>query len=113
MGINIFIVVSGDTSWQDCYSFLKKVDAAGLMPIVQIVANEFQGGVGEKSVKDLLEDLGLKSIIVGRISDQGDSAAQEWQDFMINGITWDEIEALPLLRKRRVLNYLDTIFDQI
>ncbi len=113
LGINIYVIVAGDTSWQDCYSFIKKIDLAGLMPIVQIVANEFQGGVGDKSLHSLLKDHRFKSIVVSRISDQGDSASQEWQDFMIHGITWDEIDALPLMRRRRVNNYLDTIFEQL
>lgn len=112
MGISIYVVTAGDTTWQDCFSFIKKIEAAGLLPLVKIVANEFQGGVGEKSVTELLQDLGLKPLTVPRIGDQGDAASQEWQDFMINGITLEDINELPLMRRRRVNNYLTTIFDQ-
>jgi len=113
MGISIFVVASGDTTWQDCFAYIKKIEAAGLMPIVRIVANEVQGGVGDKTVSQLLQDLGLNPITLPRLGDQGDTASQEWQDFLINGLTFDEIRGLPLMRRRRVTNYLESIFEQI
>jgi len=74
------------------------------------VANEFLGEINGLSVKEYFDaDIQIRTLT----NDPTSAAELEWSNLMNNGFVMQDIEQLPLFRRRRILNYLKDIFNQI
>lgn len=111
LGISFYLVIAGGGSIKECVEYvdtLKKLK--GMKELTTIVANEYLGGVNGKSVKEFT----AANIQITSLQDDRNSEAQkEWDNLMNEGITYDDITSLPIMRKRRIINYLDKVFETI
>lgn len=111
LGITFYLVVAGGGSIKECVEYvdsLKKIK--GMKDLTSIVANEYLGGVNGQSVKEF----SAATIQITSLQDDRNSEAQkEWDNLMNSGITYDDIGSLPIMRKRRITNYLDKVFETI
>lgn len=111
IGVSIFLIVAGGGSIKESVEFaieLEKIN--GINDFVTIVANEYLGGVNGKSVQAYTKaDIQITSLH----EDPNSEAQKEWNELMNTGIVYSEILSMTVIRKRRVLAYLDSIFTQI
>ena len=111
LGVTIFLVVAGGGSIKESIEFvleLKKIP--GIEKIVRVIANEYHGGVNGKSVQSYTNaDIQINSLH----KDINSEAQREWNDLMNSGVVYSDIMAMTLIRKRRIVSYLDSIFTQI
>ena len=111
MGIEIYLVIAGGGSAKECMDFFEQANKIdGMGAITSLVANEFFGGVNGRTVKDYTNS----KIQINKLHEDSNSDAQnEWDKLMTNGVVYADILAMNVIRKRRIVNYLDNIFDQI
>jgi len=111
MNIRLMLVVAGGGSARECYDFFEEAkNIPGLKDITYVVANEFLGEINGLSVKEYFDaDIQIRTLT----NDPTSAAELEWSNLMNNGFVMQDIEQLPLFRKRRILNYLKDIFNQI
>ncbi len=111
MGIQILLVMAGGGSAKECVEFFQLANQIdGMGEITHIVANEYQGGIKDKSVQEYTN----AKIQITRLHDDTNSEAQkEWDRLMAEGVVYSDIMALNVIRRRRILNYLENIFNQI
>jgi hypothetical protein len=111
IGIRLFLVIAGGGSIKESIDFaldLRKVNGIG--HLITIVANEYHGGVNGQSVKDYTKaDIQITSLH----DDVNSEAQQEWNNLLNTGAVFSDIQAMSIIRKKRVLSYLDSIFNQI
>jgi hypothetical protein len=111
IGVNIFLLVAGGGSIKESVEFaleLKKIN--GIEEMVTVVANEYLGGVSGKNVQSYTS----AEIQINSLHEDPNSEAQkEWNDLMNSGVVYSDILSMTVIRKRRVLAYLDSIFTQI
>lgn len=111
MDIQLLLVVAGGGSAKECVEFFNLANKIpGIGEITHLIANEFQGGINGKSVKEYTNS----KVQIGKLHDDPNSEAQrEWDKLMIDGVVYSDILKLSALRRRRIVNYLDDIFNQI
>lgn len=111
LGITFYLVVAGGGSIKECFEYVETlVKVKGMKELTVIVANEYLGGVNGKSVKEFsLADIQITSLQ----DDRNSEAQKEWDNLMNNGITYEDITLLPIMRRRRIINYLDKVFETI
>ncbi|MCZ8022471.1 MAG: hypothetical protein O9294_11955 [Cytophagales bacterium] len=111
MNIRLFVVFVGGGSAKECVEFfelLKKIPR--IEEITHIIANEFHGGIKGMSVKDYTQ----AKVQIGTLHEDSNSEAQkEWNQLMTDGIVYNDILNISLIRRRRIVNYLDKIFNQL
>lgn len=109
--INFFLVVAGGGSIKESIEFaleLKKIK--GIEKLVTVVANEYLGGVNGKSVSEYSK----ADIQITALHDDVNSEAQkEWNDLMNAGVVYADIQSMTVIRRKRIVSYLDSIFSQI
>lgn len=111
MNIRLLLVFAGGGSAKECVEFFDLANKIpGIGEITHIIANEKQGGIKGRSVKDYTE----AKVQIGNLHDDPNSEAQkEWDQLMIDGVVYSDILSINLVRRRRITNYLDNIFNQI
>ncbi len=111
MDIQMLLIVAGGGSAKECVEFFEQANKIpGISSITHLVANEFQGGVKGKTVKEFTN----AKIQIGKLHEDANSEAQkEWDKLMIDGVVYSDILNISMIRRRRVTNYLDNIFNQI
>lgn len=111
IGISIFLIVAGGGSIKESVEFaleLQKIKE--INGFVTVVANEYLGGVNGKSVQSYTNaDIQITSLH----DDPNSEAQKEWNELMNTGVVYSDILSMTVIRKRRVLAYLDSIFTQI
>ncbi len=111
IGVKLFLVFAGGGSIKESLDFaldLKKIDGIGTL--VKVVANEYLGGVNGQSVKDYCNS---EIQLISLHEDINSEAQQEWNNLLNSGIVFSEIQSMSVIRKKRILSYLDSIFNQI
>jgi hypothetical protein len=110
LNIRLLLVIAGGGSTKECVEFFEHANSIpGIGAITHLIANEYHGGVGNKSVKEFTNS----KVQIGRLhNDPGSEAQREWEQLMINGVVYSDILKLNVSRRRRVINYLDNIFNQ-
>jgi hypothetical protein len=111
IGVNLFLVVAGGGSIKESIEFaleLKKIK--GVEKLVTVVANEYLGGVNGNSVREYSKaDVQITSLH----EDTNSEAQKEWNDLMNSGVVYSDIQSMTVIRKKRIVSYLDSIFNQI
>jgi CobQ/CobB/MinD/ParA nucleotide binding domain len=111
IGVNLFLVVAGGGSIKESIEFaleLKKIK--GIEKLVTVVANEYLGGVNGNSVSEYSK----ADIQINSLHDDTNSEAQkEWNDLMNSGVVYADIQSMTLIRRKRIVSYLDSIFAQV
>jgi hypothetical protein len=111
IGVNFFLLMAGGGSIKESVEValeLKKIP--GIEEIVTVVANEFQGGVNGKSVKEYTD----ADVQITNLHEDANSEAQkEWNNLMNSGVVYSDVLSMTVIRRRRVLSYLDSIFAQV
>jgi hypothetical protein len=111
LNVRLLLVIAGGGSTKECVEFFEFANSIpGIGAITHLIANEYHGGVGNKSVKEFTNS----KVQIGRLHNDPNSEAQrEWEQLMINGVVYADILKLNISRRRRIINYLDNIFNQI
>jgi hypothetical protein len=111
LNVRLLLVIAGGGSTKECVEFFEFANSIpGIGAITHLIANEYHGGVGAKSVKEFTNS----KVQIGRLhNDPGSEAQREWEQLMINGVVYADILKLNISRRRRIINYLDNIFSQI
>lgn len=111
MNIQLLLVVLGGGSAKECVEYFGQANKIpGIGSITHLIANEFQGGVNGKSVKEFTDS----KVQIGKLHDDVNSEAQkEWDKLMIDGVVYSDFLNITVIRRRRIVNYLDNIFNQI
>jgi hypothetical protein len=110
LNVKIFLVMNGG-SIKECVDYameLKKIE--GVNDLVTVVANEYEQGVNGKTTQAYTN---AEIQITLLHQDRNSEAQKEWNDLMTAGVVYSDILAMTLIRKRRILAYLDSIFTQI
>lgn len=111
LGIEFYLVLAGGGSIKESIEYaqeMKKIK--GIDKLVRVVANEYHGGVNGKSVKEYANaDIQITSLH----DDPNSEGQREWNELMNTGVVYSDIEAMTLIRKRRIISYLDSIFSQL
>lgn len=111
LGIQFYLVLAGGGSIKESVEYaqeMKKIK--GIEKIVRVVANEYHGGVNGKSVKEYANgDIQITSLH----EDANSEGQREWNEAMNTGVVYSDIEAMTLIRKKRIVSYLDSIFSQL
>lgn len=111
LNIKIIIVMAGGGSAKECIEFYNDAsNIPGIADITYVVANEFLGPINGKSVK---ETCNAHIQIPHAIMDSTGEAQTRWVEMMAKGVTYSDIDKLFIIRKNRINNYLNTIFNQI
>ncbi len=111
-GVLLLIVLTGGISGKECFDYAKKVMAIeGIEKIVRLVANEYHGDISGQSVSEYYK----ADITIGALknNDNNSDSQKEWNKLLKDGCTYEDLEGLTIVRKRRIKKYLDNIFDQI
>lgn len=110
LDIQLYVLIAGGGSIKESIDFfLKLKKLKGIEKIVTIVANEKEGGVNGKSVAEYTK----ADVQIPLFHEDSNSAAYlEWKEMMNNGMVYSDIEKLPLIRRKRITSYLDSIFQQ-
>jgi hypothetical protein len=111
LGIKIFLIISGGGSIKESVDFaLKLKEIGGVEELTTVVANEYLGDVNGKSVKEYTNaDIQITSLH----DDPNSEAQRQWNDLMNSGVVYSDILSMTIVRRRRLLAYLDSIFSQI
>lgn len=111
IGVKLFLVIAGGGSIKESIDFaldLRKIEHIGTL--VKIVANEYLGGVSGQTVKEYTKaDIQITSLH----EDTNSEAQQEWNELLNSGIVYSDIQSMSMIRRKRILSYLDSIFNQI
>lgn len=108
--IQLYVIIAGGGMIKESIDFfLKLKKIKGIEKIVTIVANEKEGGVNGKSVAEYTK----ADVQIPLFHEDSNSAAYlEWKEMMNNGMVYSDIQKLPLIRRKRITSYLDSIFLQ-
>lgn len=108
--IQLYVIIAGGGMIKESIDFfLKLKKLKGIEKIVTIVANEKEGGVNGKSVAEYTK----ADVQIPLFHEDSNSAAYlEWKEMMNNGMVYSDIQKLPLIRRKRITSYLDSIFLQ-
>lgn len=111
-GVLLLIVLTGGISAKECFDFAKKVMAIeGIEKIVRLVANEYHGDISGQSVSEYYTaDLTIGAL---KNNDNNSDSQREWNKLLKDGFTYEDLEELTIVRKRRIKKYLENIFNQI
>lgn len=110
LDIHILLIMSGGAVRESVQFALALKEIKGLDKITKLVANEYGGNINGKSVKEYTD----ADIQILPMHDEPDSEAQiEWNTMMRDGVVYADIEAMTLIRKRRIINHLNSIFNQL
>lgn len=110
LDIRILFVVAGGGSIKECVEFFNLAkDIDGIGEITSMVANEYFGTIDGKSVKEYTN----APIQLKRLHNDPTSQAQiEWEALMNNGFVFDDIDKMSIIRKSRIMNYLNNLNTQ-
>jgi hypothetical protein len=111
MGIRFYLLVAGGGSIKESIEFALALSRiTGIEHLVTVVANEYQGGVkGETVMQYSNAHVQLKTLH----EDPNSEAQREWNELLSNGLVYSDIESMSIIRKRRIVAYLDSIFTQL
>ncbi|MCC6836689.1 MAG: hypothetical protein IT213_17015 [Cytophagales bacterium] len=111
LNIQLYVVIAGGGSIKESIDFfLKLKKIKGIEKIITIVANEKEGGVNGKSTAEYTK-AGIQIPLFHE--DSNSSAYLEWKEMMNNGVVYSDIQKLPIIRRKRITSYLNSIFLQI
>jgi len=111
LNIRLHVVMAGGGMIKESIDFFMKLKKVkGIEQFITIVANEREGGVNGKTVSEYTK----ADIKIPPFHEDVNSAAfLEWREMMNNGVVYSDILSMPLIRRKRIISYLDSIFSQI
>ncbi len=111
LNIRLHIIMAGGGMIKESIDFFMKLKKVkGIEKFITIVANEREGGVNGKTVSEYTK----ADIKIPPFHEDSNSAAfLEWKEMMNNGVVYADILSMPLIRRKRIITYLDSIFSQI
>jgi len=113
LDVAIFLIMAGGNSILECVEFyneMAKIPKLKESGMVNVVANEFYGGIEGKQVKEYAH---AKFQIPALTEDQNSSLFLDWKNMLSEGIVLQDLEKLTLFRRKTVHDYLEKIFVQL